>query len=98
MRVYLLVNFFTYTNKKRWSLAVLTQIYKGTNIYRISIYNREVRSALKSNVDHYLYSDRWALAQGQDVSAISKDDALKQIEKRYPKLSGFVVESLKQVN
>ena len=77
---------------------MLTQIYKGTNIYRISIYNREVRSALKSNVDHYLYSDRWALAQGQDLSAISKDDDLKQIEKRYPKLSGFVVESLKQVN
>ena len=77
---------------------MLTQIYKGTNIYRISIYNREVRSALKSNVDHYLYSDRWALAQGQDVSAISKDDALKQIEKRYPKMLGFVVESLKQVN
>ena len=77
---------------------MLTQIYKGTNIYRISIYNREVRSALKSNLDHYLYSDRWALAQGQDVSAISKDAALKQNEKRYPKLSGLEVESLKQVN
>ena len=77
---------------------MLTQIYKDTNIYRISIYNREVRSALKSNVDHYLYGDRWALAQGQDIAAISKDEALKKVEKRYPKLEGFVVESLKQVS
>ena len=77
---------------------MLAQIYKETNIYRISIYNREVRSALKSNIDHYLYADRWALAQCQDVSAASKDDALQQIEKRYPKLEGFVVESLKKVN
>ena len=83
---------------ENWGLVVLTQIYKDTNIYRISIYNRDVRSALKSNSDHYLYADRWALAQGQDIAATSKDEALKQIEKRYPKLAGFVVESLKQVN
>ena len=83
---------------ENWSLVVLTQIYNDTNIYRISIYNREVRSALKSNLDHYLYADRWALAQGQDIAATSKDEALEQIEKRYPKLAGFVVESLKQVN
>ena len=83
---------------KTWSSRVLTQIYQDTNIYRISIYNREVRSALKSNVDHYLYGDRWASFQGQDIAAISKEEALRQIEKRYPKLEGFVVESLKQVS
>ena len=55
---------------------MLTQLYKDTNIYRISIYNRDVRSALKSNSDHYLYADRWALAQGQSPTCYLAEDSL----------------------
>ena len=66
----------------------------GTNTYEVSIYNRDVRAAVKGNESHIFYGDQWADLQFQDVQAQSETEARKLISRRYPPDQGFVIEEL----
>jgi len=73
---------------------VLQPITNGSNAYEVSIYNRDVRAAVKDNESHVLYGDQWADLQFQDVHAESEKEALKLILRRYPPENGFVIQDL----
>ena len=66
----------------------------GRNAYEVSIYNRDVRAAVKDNKSHILFGDHWADIQFQDVQAQSETEARKLISQRYPPDQGFVIEEL----
>ena len=70
----------------------------GRNAYAVSIYNRDVRAAVKDNQSHILFGDHWADIQFQDVNAPSEIEARKLISMRYPPELGFVVEELNILN
>ena len=63
-------------------------------VFRVAVYNRDVRSAVKNNQSHPIYGDRWADPQNQDVMASDKDEALCLIDSRYPSRDGFVIQQL----
>lgn len=67
---------------------------KGRKAFEVTLYNREVRSALKDNKSHLIYGDHWADYQVQDVEAATETEALSSILKRYPPEEGFVVERM----
>ena len=73
---------------------MLQPITNGSNAYEVSIYNRDVRAAVKDNESHVLYGDQWADLQFQDVHAESEKEALKLILRRYPPENGFVIQDL----
>ena len=73
---------------------MLQPLTDGRNAYEVSIYNRDVRAAVKGNQSHILFGDHWADLQFQDVHAKSKTEARKLISRRYPPDQGFVIEEL----
>ena len=73
---------------------MLQPVTKGRNAYEVSIYNREVRAAVKGNESHQFFGDKWADLQFQDVHAESENEARKLISMRYPPEQGFVVQDL----
>ena len=62
--------------------------------FEFSVYNREVRAAVKDNVSHIRYGDHWADSQNQDIIASSENEAWKLVYAKYPKEYGFVIEAL----
>lgn len=66
----------------------------GRRSYAVSVYNREVREAVKQNRDHTRFGDHWADIQFQDVMATDEAEARRLAAKRYPADQGFVVEEL----
>ncbi len=73
---------------------MLQHATNGQTAFEVSLYNRDVRSAVKDNRSHDFYGDHWADAQLQDVLAGDEQEALKLISRRYPPDRGFVVQSL----
>ena len=73
---------------------MLQPLTDGRNAYEVSIYNRDVRAAVKGNQSHILFGDQWADLQFQDVHAQSETEARKLISRRYPPDQGFVIEEL----
>ena len=73
---------------------MLQPIKTGRNTYEVSIYNRDVRAAVKGNESHIFYGDQWADLQFQDIYADSELEARKLISLRYPPEQGFVVQDL----
>lgn len=66
----------------------------GRRSYEISVYNREVRQAVKQNRAHSLLGDHWADTQFQDVMAADEAEARRLAALRFPADQGFVVEDL----
>ncbi len=73
---------------------MLRSLTDSRNAYEVSIYNRDVRAAVKGNKSHILFGDHWADIQFQDVQAQSETEARKLISQRYPPDQGFVIEEL----
>ncbi len=73
---------------------MLRPLTGGRNAYEVSIYNRDVRAAVKGNQSHILFGDHWADIQFQDVQAQSETEARKLMSRRYPPDQGFVIEEL----
>ena len=73
---------------------MLRPLTDGRNAYEVSIYNRDVRAAVKGNQSHILFGDHWADIQFQDVQAQSETEARKLVSRRYPPDQGFVIEEL----
>ena len=73
---------------------MLQPLTDGRNAYEVSIYNRDVRAAVKGNQSHILFGDHWADSQVQGVSARSEKEAWDLVSRRYPPEQGFVVQHL----
>ncbi len=73
---------------------MLQHAMNGRRAFEVTLYNKDVRAAVKENQSHAIYGDHWADAQIQDVMAIDEAEALNLIDMRYPKDEGFVVEKL----
>ena len=66
----------------------------GYQSFQFTLYNKEVRAAVKENQSHELLGDHWADAQIQDVRAQDELEARLLIAKRFPPDRGFVVEDM----
>ena len=66
----------------------------GHRVYRISLYNKQVRALVKENRNHWYYDDQWADVQCQDVTAHDENEARTMIVKRFSPEDGFVIESI----
>lgn len=62
--------------------------------YLVTVYNKAVRALLKENRSHAFFSDLWADAHTQNVSAPSEADAHREAARRYPPEQGFVIERI----
>lgn len=73
--------------------------YEGPNkVFKVHIYNAEVRAKLKQNDAHDFFSDQWAEGQFILVQAAGRDELKEIIVNRYPPKDGFVIESTIEVN
>lgn len=68
-----------------------------SQVYLVTVYNKVVREMVKDNTSHAFYSDLWADAHVQDVSAATEDEARNKMALRFPKKDGFVIEAVKPV-
>ena len=73
---------------------MLQHAMNGRKAFEVTLYNKDVRAAVKDNQSHTLYGDHWADAQIQDVMAADEKEALNLIGRRYPSEEGFVVQKL----
>ena len=73
---------------------MLRHMTNGSNAYEVSLYNRDVRAAVKINESHDFYGDHWADTQIQDVMAHDETEALALISDRFPADRGFVVQEV----
>jgi len=63
----------------------------GTQIFEVTIYNKEVRSLVKENQSHLFYDDQWADVRVHDVLAENEDQARALIAEHFPPDDGFVI-------
>ena len=68
-----------------------------SHVYLVTVYNKVVRAMVKDNRSHSFYSDLWADAHTQDVSAANEEEARDKMAQRFPEKDGFVIESVKAV-
>ena len=61
------------------------------NTYEAAIYNQEVRDLLTNGQRHKELEDIWADLQFIEVSATSRDQAMRRLQTRYPESRGFVI-------
>ncbi|MDA0305390.1 MAG: hypothetical protein O3B76_03785 [Proteobacteria bacterium] len=66
----------------------------GTQIFEVTIYNKEVRSLVKENQSHLFYDDQWADVRVHDVLAEDEDQARALIAERFPPDDGFVIDTI----
>ena len=66
----------------------------GCRMFKVCVYNAEVRELVKSNRSHGLFDDDWAEVHCQQVCASDEGEARQMAEKRYPAKDGFVVSEI----
>lgn len=59
-------------------------------VFSFSIFNKNVRDALKDNSEHPLFSDRWATPCEFEIEADSASKATEKVDNKYPPSLGFV--------
>ena len=59
-------------------------------VFSFSIFNKNVRDALKDNSEHPLFSDRWASPCEFEIEADNADQASEKVDIKYPPSEGFV--------
>lgn len=65
-----------------------------SKVYLVTIYNKVVRALVKENQTHTFYSDLWADAHTQDVTAETEAEARSIATHRFPPEDGFVIEHI----
>lgn len=63
----------------------------GNKMFKVCVYNAQVREMVKSNQSHSLYDEEWAEVHCQQVSAGDEAEARALAEDRFPAEDGFVV-------
>jgi len=64
--------------------------------YEVAIYNEEVRARVAEGRRHQNLTDDWAEIHYIDVEGSDKEDARKNILRRYPEKRGFVIDSIEK--
>jgi hypothetical protein len=62
--------------------------------YEVAIYNQEVCDEIAKGEGHALYDDEWADLHFIEVFAENEEGAKAQLQSRYPKEKGFVIDSI----
>lgn len=75
----------------------LAKLHTGMQ-FQFTVYNKDVRAALKDNTGHRIYGDHWADVQVYEVFADDEAEARDLIDRRYPPEDGFVSEILSPAN
>lgn len=70
---------------------MLTMPNSGDKVFKVAIYNQEVRALVKENQSHVLFEDHWADAQVCAIGARDEAEARQRVAERYPPTDGFVV-------
>ena len=68
----------------------------GEHVFEVSIYNKEVRAAVKENQSHSVYDDHWADCHPHDFVAADEGQAREMACQRYPESAGFVIQGVKR--
>lgn len=63
--------------------------------FEITLYNAEVRAALKDNRDHPVFNERWAECQHIVVQADNEIALAAKLKQLYPAEGGFVIEDIR---
>lgn len=63
-------------------------------MYEATIYNRQVREAVRAGREHPDYYAGWAYQNVVSIEAGSLDEAKREIARRYPEKDGFVLVAL----
>ena len=60
-------------------------------IFKVALYNKEVRSQIKCNSDHRFFDRQWGDLQFRNITAFDEKQAIKVISQRFPPEDGFVI-------
>ncbi len=66
----------------------------GYRVFRVQLYNEQVRSLASHRQRHSFFDRQWAEAQLRDVVARDEAEAWSLIAERFPPEDGFVVEQI----
>jgi hypothetical protein len=66
----------------------------GYKVYRVQLYNEQVRAMAGRKQRHCFFDRHWAHAQMRDVVARDEAEAWTLIAERFPPEEGFVVEQI----
>ncbi|HYN38842.1 MAG TPA: hypothetical protein VES39_06305 [Rhodospirillales bacterium] len=66
----------------------------GYRVFRVQLYNEQVRSLATCRQRHSFFDRHWAEAQTRDVVARDEAEAWSLISERFPPEDGFVVEHI----
>jgi len=68
--------------------------FEGRKAFRVNIYNKDVRAAVKENRSHAEFRDEWADVQVHEIVAVDEADARQMIARRFRPEKGFVIEAV----
>ena len=70
----------------------------GNQVFKVALYNKEVRALVKDNQSHDFFDDQWADTHFHEIHAKDEDDARRRVGERYPSVDGFVIEQVAPAN
>lgn len=62
------------------------------HVFKVCVYNQEVRDLVNDNEHHVCFQDDWAEGHVHDVVASDAEEARRVVENRFPPDDGFVVD------
>ena len=65
--------------------------------FEVAIYNQQVRDKVAEGDSHEYYADEWADLHFIEISAESEDHVRSQVNGRHPFKSGFIIESIENI-
>lgn len=66
----------------------------GYRVFRVQLYNEQVRNLARRRQRHCFFDRHWAETQSRDVVARDESEAWSLIAERFPPEDGFVVEEI----
>ena len=60
-------------------------------IFKVALYNKEVRLQINCNSDHSFFDRQWGDLQFRNIAAFDEKHALNVISERFPPEDGFVI-------
>jgi hypothetical protein len=64
--------------------------------YEIGVYNEDVRERVAEGRHHRNLTDDWAEIHYIEVEGSDKEEARRNVQRRYPEKRGFVIDSIEK--